>query len=133
MVPQSLTVRNEQKYHVDEASIYESVTSGKFEFTESKEKYAHLYMIRVYYFYYVYVFIYIIIACDRFVIKYEDLQIGTKIGAGSFGEVKAGILRGKKVAIKQLIRHKVTDIAQIELRAECAVLRYYFLSFCCNN
>eukprot|EP00026_Physarum_polycephalum_P009801 Phypoly_transcript_09938.p1 GENE.Phypoly_transcript_09938~~Phypoly_transcript_09938.p1 ORF type:complete len:429 (+),score=51.32 Phypoly_transcript_09938:147-1289(+) len=95
MVPQSLCIRNEQKDYVDESAVYQSTTPGKFEFMESKEK---------------------------FVIKYEELQIGTKIGAGSFGEVKSGVLRGKKVAIKQLIRHKITDVAQIELRAECAVL-----------
>lgn len=62
----------------------------------------------------------------RFLIKYEDLKIGEKIGAGSYGEVRAGVVHGQKVAVKQIVRQKLTDTALVELRAESALLRYYY-------
>lgn len=64
---------------------------------------------------------------QRFVIKSGDLQVGAKIGAGSFGEVRAGTLHGDKVAVKQIIRQKINDAALVELRAESALLRWVLI------
>lgn len=40
----------------------------------------------------------------RWVLKKEELEIGSRIGVGSFGEVRDGTWKGTKVAIKLLVR-----------------------------
>lgn len=60
----------------------------------------------------------------RWVVQYEDLRIGEKVGAGNFGEVRVGTWKGDKVAIKQFVRQKVNDTTLLDLMAESAMLRY---------
>eukprot|EP00026_Physarum_polycephalum_P002356 Phypoly_transcript_02362.p1 GENE.Phypoly_transcript_02362~~Phypoly_transcript_02362.p1 ORF type:complete len:737 (+),score=63.66 Phypoly_transcript_02362:510-2720(+) len=59
---------------------------------------------------------------DRWIINYSDLQVAEKIGVGTFGEVWCGTLKGKRVAIKELIKQKVNISTIVELRAESAIL-----------
>lgn len=61
---------------------------------------------------------------ERWLINYQDIEFKEKIGSGSFGEVKLGILKGKRVAVKQLIKQRLADVALLELQAEAAILRY---------
>lgn len=73
--------------------------------------------------------------------KREELEMGSRIGVGSFGEVRDGTWKGNKVAIKLLVRQvfyyylkynlnfiylfsqSVPAAARIELYAESALLR----------
>lgn len=59
---------------------------------------------------------------EAWLVRYEDVVIGEKIGSGSFGEVKLGNYKGQKVAVKQLLKQKMTDTALLEMRAESAML-----------
>lgn len=54
-------------------------------------------------------------------IRFDDLQIGEKIGQGSFGTVKLGTWNDKKVAVKQMIKQNV-DNSILEIQAESAML-----------
>lgn len=126
MLPKALRGRNDLADEAGEESIYQTLTPGIFEFPDPKEKYVTVPIIPFHptlsslYFH---LFIASLIE-SRFLIKPENLEIGAKIGAGSFGEVRAGVLHGKKVAVKQLIRQKISDTALVELRFESALLRY---------
>eukprot|EP00026_Physarum_polycephalum_P006170 Phypoly_transcript_06211.p1 GENE.Phypoly_transcript_06211~~Phypoly_transcript_06211.p1 ORF type:complete len:603 (-),score=87.25 Phypoly_transcript_06211:16-1776(-) len=59
---------------------------------------------------------------NKWVINYEELQLAEKIGAGTLGEARAAILRGEKVAVKELVKQKLSDVDTIDLRAESALL-----------
>lgn len=59
---------------------------------------------------------------EKWVIHYETLTIGSKIGVGTFGDVFSAIYQGEKVAVKKFLKQKVADNVMLELRTESAIL-----------
>jgi tRNA A-37 threonylcarbamoyl transferase component Bud32 len=58
----------------------------------------------------------------RWVIKYEDIQLGEQIGTGSYGVVFKGSWKGVDVAVKRFIKQKLDERHLLEFRAEVACL-----------
>lgn len=52
----------------------------------------------------------------------EDMTIGLEIGKGNYGRVSAGKLRGEVVAIKTLLKRKLSTKEMLDLRTEAAIL-----------
>jgi serine/threonine protein kinase/ABC-type branched-subunit amino acid transport system substrate-binding protein len=59
---------------------------------------------------------------EKWIINYESLTVGSKIGVGTFGDVFSAIYNGEKVAVKKFLKQKVTDNVLLELRTESAIL-----------
>eukprot|EP00026_Physarum_polycephalum_P011583 Phypoly_transcript_11818.p1 GENE.Phypoly_transcript_11818~~Phypoly_transcript_11818.p1 ORF type:complete len:376 (+),score=64.81 Phypoly_transcript_11818:141-1130(+) len=59
---------------------------------------------------------------ERWNIRWSELEIGERIGAGSFGEVKLARWHGQKVAVKEMLKQKVEDNTLLEIRAESFIL-----------
>ena len=53
----------------------------------------------------------------------EDLKVGTKLGAGSYGVVSEGMYRGTRVAAKKLHVTNLPDEMLIEFHHECEMMR----------
>lgn len=60
---------------------------------------------------------------EPWLVDFKDIQFGQVLGSGSFGEVFAATYRGTKVAVKKVLRHKMNKQANMEMRAECALLQ----------
>jgi len=58
----------------------------------------------------------------RWVIRFEDIQMGEQIGTGSYGIVYRGVWKGVDVAIKRFIKQKLDERHLLEFRAEVACL-----------
>jgi serine/threonine protein kinase len=52
----------------------------------------------------------------------SDVEVGASIGAGGFGEVFEAMWRGEKVALKKLLRQRITEDIGIRLRAEAFLM-----------
>jgi len=59
---------------------------------------------------------------EKWILNYESMTIGSKVGVGTFGDVYSAILSGEKVAVKKFLKQKVTDNVMLELRTESAIL-----------
>eukprot|EP00026_Physarum_polycephalum_P001102 Phypoly_transcript_01103.p1 GENE.Phypoly_transcript_01103~~Phypoly_transcript_01103.p1 ORF type:complete len:774 (+),score=173.32 Phypoly_transcript_01103:1162-3483(+) len=59
---------------------------------------------------------------EKWIINYEKMTIGSKIGVGTFGDVFSAVFNGEKVAVKKFLKQKVTDNVLLELRTESAIL-----------
>lgn len=59
---------------------------------------------------------------ERWLLRYEDLHLGEKLGTGSFGEVSVGTYKSQKVVVKQMYKQKVSDVYLLDMRAEIAML-----------
>jgi len=58
----------------------------------------------------------------KWIIQYEKMTIGSKIGVGTFGDVFSAVYQGEKVAVKKFLKQRVTDNVLLELRTESAIL-----------
>jgi serine/threonine protein kinase len=58
----------------------------------------------------------------RWVIDYDDIQLGRQVGMGSYGLVFHGRWKGMEVAVKRFIKQKLTECRLLEFRAEMAFL-----------
>jgi hypothetical protein len=58
----------------------------------------------------------------RWIINYEDIQIGQQVGMGSYGVVYQGKWKGVSVAVKRFIKQKLDERRMLEFRAEMAFL-----------
>jgi tRNA A-37 threonylcarbamoyl transferase component Bud32 len=56
------------------------------------------------------------------IINTGKISMGNKIGEGNFGKVVAGSYFGTKVAVKQLFKTKLDDLALTKMRKEAAIL-----------
>lgn len=59
---------------------------------------------------------------EKWIIPYEKITIGSKIGVGTFGDVFSAVYSGEKVAVKKFLKQRVTDNVLLELRTESAIL-----------
>lgn len=59
---------------------------------------------------------------EKWIIPYEKITIGSKIGVGTFGDVFSAVYTGEKVAVKKFLKQRVTDNVLLELRTESAIL-----------
>lgn len=59
---------------------------------------------------------------EKWIINYDDMQLGEVIGTGSFGDVYEGAWKGQPVAVKQFMKQKVTDEVLLEMRTESGIL-----------
>jgi serine/threonine protein kinase/ABC-type branched-subunit amino acid transport system substrate-binding protein len=59
---------------------------------------------------------------EKWVIQYEKMTVGSKIGVGTFGDVFSAVYNGEKVAVKKFLKQRVTDNVLLELRTESAIL-----------
>jgi serine/threonine protein kinase len=60
--------------------------------------------------------------CCAWIINTSKISMGAKIGEGNFGRVVAGAYFGTKVAVKQLYKTKLDDLALTKMRKEAAIL-----------
>lgn len=58
----------------------------------------------------------------RWIIDFEDIQIGRQVGMGSYGIVFEGKWKGVPVAVKRFIKQKLDERHMLEFRAEMAFL-----------
>jgi serine/threonine protein kinase len=58
----------------------------------------------------------------RWIINFEDIQIGQQVGMGSYGVVYQGKWKGVSVAVKRFIKQKLDERRMLEFRAEMAFL-----------
>lgn len=58
----------------------------------------------------------------RWVIQYEEIEVGEHIGTGSYGIVYRGKWKGLDVAVKRIIKQKLDERTMLEFRAEMAFL-----------
>jgi hypothetical protein len=58
----------------------------------------------------------------RWVINFNDLQMGKQIGMGSYGVVYKGTWKGVDVAVKRFIKQNLDERRILEFRAEMAFL-----------
>jgi class 3 adenylate cyclase len=58
----------------------------------------------------------------RWIIDYNEVQVGQQIGLGSYGVVYKGKWKGVDVAIKRFIKQKLDERRMLEFRAEMAFL-----------
>ena len=56
-------------------------------------------------------------------IKVEDVQLGERIGIGTFGEVYRGLWKGTEVAVKRLIDQDLTEPLKREFLGEVSIMR----------
>lgn len=61
---------------------------------------------------------------EPWIVGMHEITTEELIGNGTFGDVYSGRYRGRKVAIKKFVRQKVTGQLTLEIRTECAILRY---------
>lgn len=59
---------------------------------------------------------------ERWIVRYEDVQLSEKLGTGSFGEVSVGTYKSQKVVVKQMYKQKTSDVYLLEMRSEIAML-----------
>eukprot|EP00898_Chlorokybus_atmophyticus_P007612 jgi/Chlat1/7852/Chrsp66S07298 len=55
-------------------------------------------------------------------IEYADIQLGARVGTGSFGEVYRGVWRGTEVAVKLLLEQNITQEVLEDFRQEITML-----------
>jgi class 3 adenylate cyclase len=58
----------------------------------------------------------------RWIIDYNEIQVGKQIGLGSYGVVYRGKWKGVDVAVKRFIKQKLDERRMLEFRAEMAFL-----------
>jgi serine/threonine protein kinase len=58
----------------------------------------------------------------RWIIDYNEIQVGKQVGMGSYGLVNHGRWKGIEVAVKRFIKQKLTERRLLEFRAEMAFL-----------
>jgi serine/threonine protein kinase len=58
----------------------------------------------------------------RWIIDYNEIQVGKQVGMGSYGLVHHGRWKGIEVAVKRFIKQKLTERRLLEFRAEMAFL-----------
>jgi hypothetical protein len=58
----------------------------------------------------------------RWIIDYNEVQVGQQIGLGSYGVVYKGKWKGVDVAVKRFIKQKLDERRMLEFRAEMAFL-----------
>ncbi len=58
----------------------------------------------------------------RWIINYNEIQIGQQVGTGSYGIVSRGKWKGVDVAVKRIIKQKLDERKMLEFRAEMAFL-----------
>jgi serine/threonine protein kinase len=58
----------------------------------------------------------------RWIIDYNEIQLGKQVGMGSYGLVNHGRWKGIEVAVKRFIKQKLTERRLLEFRAEMAFL-----------
>ncbi|QTF49759.1 putative serine/threonine-protein kinase/receptor [Acanthamoeba polyphaga mimivirus] len=58
----------------------------------------------------------------RWIINYDDIQIGKQIGVGSYGIVNMGKWKNINVAVKKFVKQKIDEKQMLEFRAEIAFL-----------
>jgi hypothetical protein len=61
---------------------------------------------------------------NRWELEPSEIQVGRKLGQGTFGVVYKGALRGKEVAVKKLYMHLFDEEAISAFRAEVSTFRY---------
>jgi hypothetical protein len=61
---------------------------------------------------------------EPWLVNFDEIRMDKLIGTGSFGDVYAASWSSKKVAAKKFIRQKITSQLVLEIRTECAILRY---------
>lgn len=59
---------------------------------------------------------------QRWLINYDDITFGRKIGVGSFGEVYKAKWQGAEVAVKKFFRQQASDQLLLELRKESVIM-----------
>jgi len=59
---------------------------------------------------------------QRWVIPFNEIRLGKKIGSGSFGEVFKATWRGTTIAVKRFYRQKATEQTLLELRKESVLM-----------
>lgn len=58
----------------------------------------------------------------RWIINFNQIQLGKQIGMGSYGLVYKGKWKGIDVAVKKFIKQKMSEKRLLEIRAEAAML-----------
>ena len=58
----------------------------------------------------------------RWIINFEDIQLGRQVGMGSYGIVYESKWKGVAVAVKRFIKQKLDERRMLEFRAEMAFL-----------
>lgn len=58
----------------------------------------------------------------RWIVNYEDIQLGKQIGMGTYGVVYEGKWKGIWVAVKRFVKQKLDERGMLEFRAETAIL-----------
>jgi hypothetical protein len=58
----------------------------------------------------------------RWIINYNEIQVGKQVGLGSYGVVYRGKWKGVDVAVKRFIKQKLDERRMLEFRAEMAFL-----------
>lgn len=58
----------------------------------------------------------------RWIIDFDDIQLGNQLGIGSYGVVFRGKWKGVDVAVKKFIKQKLDERRMLEFRAEVAFL-----------
>jgi len=58
----------------------------------------------------------------RWVIDFNEIQLGNQLGMGSYGVVYKGRWKGVDVAVKKFVKQKLDESHMLEFRAEMAFL-----------
>jgi hypothetical protein len=58
----------------------------------------------------------------RWIIDFQEIQMGKQVGLGSYGVVYRGKWKGVEVAVKRFIKQKMDERRMLEFRAEMAFL-----------